>query len=211
MSDFLGRLAARNAESAAPAIAPRAASRFEASPLTSRNEAIEPGAPAESREPGRPAEPVSSAARQPSVRLPQPTVTPPTHRDQDTIRPIERAEPVRMRVEQILKEVENVVTSRTVVESHREVIRDKQRIVASPVIPRVDKTPESHSIALGRAATTQARAGQTEPTVIRVHIGRVEVRANPPHADRPRVRSTQRTDLPKPMSLDRYLSGKERP
>jgi len=211
MSDFLGRLAARNAESAAPAIAPRAASRFEVSPLTTRHEGIEPGIPAEIRESGRPAEPASSAAKQPAVHIPQPAVTPPIPREQNTIRPVERAEPIRTRVEQILKEVENVVTSRTVVESRHEVIRDKQQIVASPVIPRIDKTPEPHSIALGRAATMQARTGDSEPTVIRVHIGRVEVRTTPTHADRPRVRSTQRNDVPKPMSLDRYLNGKERP
>ena len=211
MSDFLGRLAARNAESSAPAIAPRAASRFEVSPVTARHDAIEPGIPVEIRQSARIPELASTAAKQPAVPVLQPSVSPQTPRGKDTIRPSERAEPVRMRVEQILKEVETMVTSRTIVDSRREVVRDKQQLVASPVVPRIEKTFEPHAIALARSATTQARGGESEPTVIRVHIGRVEVRANPTHVERPRVRSTQRNDLPKPMTLDRYLSGKERP
>ena len=48
-----------------------------------------------------------------------------------------------------------------------------------------------------------------EPDVVQVHIGRVEVRAIPPAAER--VRPTAlKPDAARPLSLDRYLAGERR-
>ena len=57
-------------------------------------------------------------------------------------------------------------------------------------------------------AQTGAPASR-EPDVVRVHIGRVEVRAIMPTA-RPTPRQSASTNESRPMTLDRYLGGKDR-
>ena len=208
MTDFLGRLAARNSESLPPALAPRAASRFEVSPLAIQHDAVEVTAAPQLQRSAPKAPDAPRVTERRAAEVHEPSV-PPTARSQpEDLRPAERATPMRTRVEQILRDVETLVSVAPIAEPRREVVRERQ-IVASPVVPRIEKAPESRQITLARTGLTGS-APESEPTVIRVHIGRVEVRSTPTPAERPRVRAAKQGDLPKPMSLDRYLSGKDR-
>ena len=209
MSDFLGRLAARTADSATPAIAPRSVSRFEATPLVVQHAVVEAGAPMSSGPPMASVRDPSARAERHAAAKQKPADETKPRREREEIRPVERMMPMQTRVEKMLKEVETLVTTSTVVEHTRERIRDGHA-VASPVIPRIEKTAAAPPALLGRTGMAERHADESGPTVIRVHIGRVEVRTPPAQADRPRVRSVKRSDPPKPMSLDRYLSGKDR-
>jgi hypothetical protein len=208
MSDFLGRLAARHAESATPAITPRAVSRFEAPPLHEGHDVAEASAPVESKPlPARALEtptPLTPQRAAPAVDKPfsQSVVA-----ETSELTPVARSVPTRTRVEQILKEVERIVSSPPLAEPRAEVVRGQQ-IAASPVVPRVIQPQEVRQASQVRATTKHVSADESEPTVIRVHIGRIDVRATAPAPDRTRPRA--KSDAAKPMSLDRYLSGKDR-
>jgi hypothetical protein len=208
MSDFLGRLAARTAESATPAIAPRSVSRFEATPLAVQHAVVEAAAPMPSGPPLASVREPSATAERHATQKKKPADDTKARPEREEIRPVERVMPMQTRVEQILKEVETLVTTSTVVEHTRERVRDP--VVTSPVVPRIEKAAVAPSALFGRTSVAERHAAESEPTVIRVHIGRVEVRTPSAQTDRPRVRSVKRSDPPKPMSLDRYLSGKDR-
>jgi hypothetical protein len=69
--------------------------------------------------------------------------------------------------------------------------------------------PASRPAIPARRSAHDAAAAR-EPDVVRVHIGRVEVRAVLPTPERARPVPT-RPDGPKPLSLERYLAGERRP
>jgi hypothetical protein len=208
MSGFLGRLTARHAESATPAISPRAVSRFETSPLPVERAVAAPTRP-ESRSaapgiretPATPAErhvsPVEDQRRERSLHEPAVSATITEH-----------VVPVRTRIEQILKSVETIVPTPAVVATPQASPR-AQQIVATPVVPRTAHEPAPRQATHNRLAVNQPTTEDSDPTVIRVHIGRIDVRASATPADRPRPRS-KAADAENPMSLDRYLSGKDR-
>jgi hypothetical protein len=209
MSDFLGRLAARHADSAMPAITPRAVSRFEPPALSVVHAIAEPSLPTEARLPAsrvldsavKSAERTISQIREPQFER---TVREVTARPE----PVEPVGPVQTRIEQILKHVETIVSAPSAAEPTREVGREPQ-IVATPVVPRIVNEPTPRQAVSARPAGNQPVADDSEPTVIRVHIGRIDVRASAGSGDRPRPR-LKTADAPKPMSLDRSLCGKDR-
>jgi hypothetical protein len=73
------------------------------------------------------------------------------------------------------------------------------------VAERASATPNAVRVA-DRPDTAAA-----SPDVVRVHIGRVEVRAVMSPPERARPRGSKSSDALGPLSLDRYLSGKGRP
>jgi len=181
MSDFLGRLTARHAESSAPAIVPRATSRFEA-----------------------PALPVDREV----VAAVVPDTAPAVSRTADA----QRVPPERRaaRLEQIVNQVESLVKTAPAASQSRADSGRPQAITASQIVPRVVPPEEQRVPAFTRRAIAAEPHSVREPTVIRVHIGRIDVRAAVPTPDRPRLRSRSASDDSKPMSLDHYLSGKDR-
>lgn len=227
MSDFLARLGARHV--AEPAVRPRVASRFEqtsALPLERENLAadvtpvehihrgalIDAVAALDARAathprltpPPAPAEATSTFAADPQRREP-------TRSEQASApRPPLAADGMDTRVG-------------PVVESPRPVDDKQQRDVAE-VVPRTPSPTarEALMIATRVATRTSMPSSSTRgadvvdsaaaaPDVIRVHIGRVEVRAVMPPAERSRPRGSKASDAQEPLSLDRYLSGKGRP
>ena len=209
MSDFLGRLAARTSESA-PAIAPRSVSRFESPSLAIQHDVVEAmssAAPRTSSATTVDAPPAIAEPRRSSTRQDAPVV-PRSQSEREVIKPADRPVPARTRIEQIMREVQTIVTAPAVADARRERVREPQ-VVSAPVVPRSETTPEVRQSIPARAAINQAPATKTEPTVIRVHIGRIDVRATAAATDRPRPRARP-ADAAMPMSLDRYLSGKDR-
>ena len=76
-----------------------------------------------------------------------------------------------------------------------------------PIVPR--KAPDAagaEAPAAGRARDTAVKPVR-EPDVVRVHIGRVEVRAVLPPAERP---ASKPRGTAGPLSLDRYLAQRGR-
>ena len=77
-----------------------------------------------------------------------------------------------------------------------------------PIVPRKVLVPARADVrATGRLRNAGDPAGHG-PDVVRVHIGRVEVRAVLPPAERPTPRPRGTTG---PLPLDRYLARRERP
>ena len=209
MSDFFGRLTARHAESSSSQIVPRVMSRFETPGLEVRGELGESRSATETKPiaaipvvqqpvmPDRRSEPKSRPVAESVDRVLEPAVA-----------PAERAVPVQMRVEQILKHVETIVSSvRPVGEIRTENIREPA-VPATPTAPRIVSSVQPRVDPSRPSITLPARGG-SDSTVIRVHIGRIDVRAAS-QPDRSRSSAAKSPELAKPMSLERYLGGKER-
>jgi hypothetical protein len=94
------------------------------------------------------------------------------------------------------------------VESRRDAAAVIPRITTT-IAPRIAQPITGVSRTEGLSTDSDARAA-AEPNVIRVHIGRVEVRAVLPAPERSRPRAPKPSDATRPMSLDRYLAGKDR-
>jgi hypothetical protein len=142
-------------------------------------------------------------------RSPEPGREQPRRTETHEVKPIDRAVPLKARVEQILKQVETVVKRPPIApEPQREKIRE-HGLLATPVVPRIVSAPTTPQSLHGTMVTRPHRSPESEPTVIRVHIGRIDVRTAALAPERPRARP-KAVDTPKPMSLDRYLSGKDR-
>jgi hypothetical protein len=82
----------------------------------------------------------------------------------------------------------------------------RQPSIITPAVrpPEPGRTPSARHD--GRSGTHPSR----EPDIVRVHIGRVEVRAIVAPAERPRPAAAG-PNAPRPLSLDGYLAGKRRP
>jgi hypothetical protein len=209
MSDFFGRLTERHADGVPPAIVPRAVSRFEAASLPVERDVIvrsantatalrslrgDQGPPAVERREAQTVE--RSAERLGQVQ-------------NDELKPAERATSTAARVEQILRGVETIVNAPApVAEPRREPVTETG-MIATLLAPRLVPAAEPRGPDAARSGIARSMAQESEPTVVRVHIGRIDVRAAAPAADRPRSRS-KAIESAKPMSLDSYLSGKDR-
>ncbi len=231
MSNFFTRLSERHA--VAPAIKPRAVSRFEvgAQGVPTITESEPPfseavatrlalDAPGEVRAPRRDVLRDATAAAPPRESAPVLRVTtsverapaiaaaiPETRGTQVSTRPVRLAsEAPRSR------ETAASVDSAPVLPSRRDkVLTDNVRESlshASAVVPRSAAPPLSVAVASSVIAARRDDVHR-EPDVIRVHIGRVEVRAIMPPA-RPLPRTSTPSHNARPMSLDQYLGGKER-
>lgn len=227
MSDFLTRLGARH--TAEPAVRPRAASRFEqASALPLDRESLDVDAnPAErahrSTLTDALAAPDARAAGHPRTASPartSPAVEPTsTFADSARDREAARSEPARPPLAPIAADgldvrVAHLVDNpRPVDDGHAAAIVPRE---SSPVVREVQTV--AARVAERAAATSNPTRGEirhdgpvASPDVVRVHIGRVEVRAVMPPAERARPRGSKTSDAQGPLSLDRYLSGKRRP
>jgi hypothetical protein len=223
MSDFLRRLVARHTED--PLIRPRAMSRFEApwAPLRSDRE-IDDGrslnvAPANGTAAGvategergprhvaRSSRDEMSDETRPDVRLlgdralrERPASRSPEN-EQGT--PVTRPVPAATLQASPVDERSSVSpsTDRSAA-THRPSPHENGGIPIRPAIrPAISARRSAHD----------AAAAPREPDVVRVHIGRVEVRAVLPAPERARPVPT-RPDGPKPLSLERYLAGERRP
>jgi hypothetical protein len=210
MSDFLGRLTARHAEGSASPIVPRAVSRFEAPSLPVEQNAVAPvaaGHVTQTTPAPVVASPVSVARS--NSRESQSTIERVVRDEKPEIAPVERAMPVKARVEQILEAVETIVRTEHARVEPRTERAPGQSVVATPAVPRIVPTVEPREPVRGNVSPTRTER-DAEPTVIRVHIGRIEVRGAPQAPERPRPRVAKTAELSKPMSLERYLGGKER-
>jgi len=80
---------------------------------------------------------------------------------------------------------------------------EETAVPATPIVARVERRREASAPLLNRETWETAITRQSEPPMIRVSIGRVEVRATPP----PPVPAAPVPDPPRPaMSLDDYLT-----
>jgi hypothetical protein len=80
---------------------------------------------------------------------------------------------------------------------------EETAVAATPIVARAERRREAFAPLLNRETRETAITRQSEPPVIRVSIGRVEVRATPP----PPVPAAPVPDPPRPaMSLDDYLT-----
>jgi hypothetical protein len=233
MSGFLGRLIARHTDG--PSIRPRVAARFEpvAGPLSDPIEAqvparrspaatatLRPAAPLDSpaaradRPPAPPVEhraaPANQSRRQPSpqdqrsalgdARLP----SPPAANDRpslaaDARRAVSPAADQSTTRDAVLFPTVERIRPRRSSPSAIPVARVEPRIASPRVAPR----PGS------RRADVETAAPR-EPDVVQVHIGRVEVRAILPPTPAPQPPPDRRPEMPRPLSLERYLAGERR-
>jgi len=227
MSDFLARLGARH--SAEPTIRPRAASRFElASPHAIDHDAADmerATVDAERNESPRAvyrgSEPVARAAAR------SPTVAPPRNVDdvgsldrppleRDSLPPNREIASRVARVERAV-ELESRAARQAELPPPRTDAADGQlaEVVPRRQLPREmpaittrvdDRMSLPYSARVADGIDTPAT-----PDVVRVHVGRVEVRAVMSADDRARPRGAKSSDAPGPLSLDRYLTAKGRP
>ena len=232
MSDFLARLGARHI--AEPAVRPRAASRFEqASALPLEHESLDVDA-----DPGRAHASRCVDRRRRSIRCSRCGAVLDRHRQARTSPTVEptgtfAADPQSARAESIrgaraatshrLRPTSMDIRVAPVVESPRPV-DDRQRDAAAivpraPSHQRLAKSQRSRRASRSERRRRRARlergnrldGAAAAPDVVRVHIGRVEVRAVMPPAERSRSRGSKAAEAQGPLSLDRYLSGKSRP
>lgn len=210
MSDFLGRLTARHAEGSSSAIVPRAVSRFEAPALPVERDMAEQRTPVERA--ASPA-PMTLPIIDPSPRIPSHVDDASRERapqnDRREPAPVRPVDSTSVRIEQMLKQVETITRSTSVASEPTQEPSKQPIVTATPVIPRLGPPVEPRPATPMRGLPVQTPAVDREPNVIRVHIGRIDVRANVPAVDRPRPRSTS-SEKTKPMSLDGYLRGKDR-
>jgi hypothetical protein len=229
MSDFLTRLGARH--TVEPAVRPRAASRFEqasALPLDRETLAVDAN-PAEHARRGALTDALVAPDARSAVRsrTASPTRTSPavepTATFADNVREREPTRSERARPPLVPFAADGLdVRVAPLVDSPRPV-DDRQRATAA-IVPRasspvVRDVPAVMTRVADRAAPTSSPAraailhdgAASQPDVVRVHIGRVEVRAVMPPAERARPRGSKTSEAQGPLSLDRYLSGKRRP
>jgi hypothetical protein len=210
VSDFLARLTARHADAAASPIVPRVSSRFEAVAAPTLD-VVDQEVPASIRhtanaeealvaEPRVTREIVDRSTSIAGDREPRAAADP---------APVKPGLPTPVRIEQILKQVDTIVNAPQSSDARHEP-GTQPRMVATPLVPRIVPPRAAHQVLAGRSAVAHESVDESEPTVIRVHIGRIDVRASMPAAERPRVRAAKAGEQAKPMSLDRYLSGKDR-
>jgi len=218
MSGFLRRLVERHATE--PVTRPRALSRFEAGAPPVGGPPRELSVPASLPEDPPPA-PVRGTAAPPAGPPPAPTAL---RGRRGEARPAAPAPPGLTPPEAAF------APSRTGIEptnagrpiAPREPLADPARDAELSADPAATLRPV-HGIApiVPRKALVRARAdvratrfhdagdhARHEPDVVRVHIGRVEVRAVLPSAERPTPGPRGTTG---PLSLDRYLARRERP
>ena len=210
MSDFLGRLMARHAEGSASAIRPRAVSRFEAPTPPVEPETVEQEIPLQrAASPSALATPAIAPAVRNASRVDEPSGERIVRDEPPTAAPVRSAPSTVARIEQMLKQVETIIRSPSPGNGPAQEASKPPIVTTTPVVPKVVPSVESRPAIQIRSGLGQHDATESEPHVIRVHIGRIDVRANIPAVERPRLRSTS-SEKAKPMSLDRYLSGKDR-
>jgi hypothetical protein len=228
MSDFLARLGARH--SAEPTIRPRAASRFElASPHEIDRDAADLARATVDVERNenpraiyRGSEPVARAAP------PFPTVAPPRSVDdvgsldrspleRDSLLPSREIASRVARVERAV-ELESRAARQAELPRPRTDVTGGQlaEVVPRPQLPRempaiTTRVAERVSLLPDSSRAADGVNTPATPDVVRVHIGRVEVRAVMSADDRARPRGAKSSDAPGPLSLDRYLTAKGRP
>jgi len=228
MSDFLARLGARH--SAEPTIRPRAASRFElASPHAIDHDAADMeratvGVERNESPRGmhRGSEPVARAAAR------SPTVAPPRNVDdvgsldrppleRDSLPPNREIASRVARVERAV-ELESRAARQAELPPPRTDAADGQlaEVVPRRQLPRempaiTTRVAERMSLLPDSSRAADGVNTPATPDVVRVHIGRVEVRAVMSADDRARPRGAKSSDAPGPLSLDRYLTAKGRP
>ncbi|MEP6762791.1 MAG: hypothetical protein ABJB66_00705 [Gemmatimonadaceae bacterium] len=233
MSDFLSRLGAR--QTSEPAIRPRAVSRFEnadVSPVASQPKDAAVGA----SESSFGAESVNSTSReQPgkigavATRTPAPQVAPSFALNQSRDL-LGLHDDVEQRLRSLLDSASRLsndspnatpaaethsgqepTAALSIAESNSMSPRDSSSAtttVITSIAPRVDAT--LHGGTNRDAARLDREAAPREPDVVHVHIGRVEVRAIHPTPERARARGQNNPDTTRPLSLERYLSAKDR-
>jgi len=227
MSDFLTRLGARH--TVEPAVRPRAVSRFEqASALPLDRETLDVDAsPADHTPRGASidalAAPNARTAAHPGTASPARTspAVEPTATFADNVRDREPARSERARpplppfpADGLDVRVAHLVDNpRPVDDGHAAAIVPRK---SSPVVHEVQTV--AARVAERAAAPSNPTRGEirhdgpaASPDVVRVHIGRVEVRAVMPPTERTRPRGSKASEAQGPLSLDRYLSGKRRP
>ena len=228
MSDFLARLGARH--SAEPTIRPRAASRFElASPHEIDRDAADLARATVDVERNenpraiyRGSEPVARAAP------PFPSVVPPRSVDdvgsldrspleRDSLLPSREIASRVARVERAV-ELESRAARQAELPPPRTDAADGQpaEVVPRRQLPRempaiTTRVAERMSLLPDSSRAADGVNTPATPDVVRVHIGRVEVRAVMSADDRARPRGAKSSDAPGPLSLDRYLTAKGRP
>ena len=228
MSDFLARLGARHI--AEPTIRPRAASLFEPTSLrTIDHDLADVERPTDSveRNDGRRAmhresEPVARAAP------PSPSVAPPRNVDDVgslSRPPLERDPlPPNREIASHVARVDRAVELATQAARRAELPLPTTGAIDGPlpeVIPRRQLPREISAVTsrvaertspLPDSARASYRVGmRATPDVVRIHIGRVEVRAVMSADERAQPRGAKSSDTPGPLSLDRYLTAKGRP
>jgi len=234
MSDFLARLGARHI--AEPTIRPRAASRFEPAsahmidhdaadvqitPADERGET--PPATSRGNEPvARPvlrssgaAQPRASSAINPTDSLERDWL----ERDsvsasRDTVARVASVDRGMQREPESVRRADRLTAIPNIADANHS--NDLTDIVPRASLPREtpvvatrvagQSLPVSHSVRQADRVYTPAT-----PDVVRVHIGRVEVRAVMSPDERARSRGAKASDAQGPLSLDRYLSTKGRP
>jgi len=206
MSDFLGRLVARH--EAGPSIVPRVVSRFEQPFATiTWDSVMETAAQPAEQTPARPAaafEHVGDPTK-PEAQRAQST---PTLLKRE---PAERERPATSLPVWPAVTVRDRVTVESGLADGNSSGGDEPTARATPM-PRSSRfmhelqprTLSSHQ--LGGVMNESMPA---EPNVVHVHIGLVEVHAVKPVAAAP-LRAAKQRETPKPMSLDRYLSDRDR-
>ena len=225
MSDFLSRLGSRHI--AEPVVRPRAASRFEQTPAQiaepssttleektvaetwmrsvvgtplNRVDTTPPVATQSSRD----FAPRATDGLLDDVAIPQPHI-PLEPRAQHTSHHTDLGAEAH-RVPDRVSEVRATTEPRRALESV---------VPRTPAPPTTSQSPITTRVAERAQSTSDRTLGAAErtstPDVVRVHIGRVEVRAITPPAERARSRATKASDADGPLTLDRYLSGKGRP
>jgi hypothetical protein len=227
MSDFFARLGARHAAEAA--IRPRAVSRFESATLGARSteDAAAPDAGLVEATAS-----VAPSGQVPAKELRQPLSGERDQRDEaradgrwlraamptNPVSAPDRGVPVLSKPAEMLPraasdsraEVRSSERSEQMPLQATEGANDRSapRRQSPAIVPRVTSAAPTGQ---ARVRDTQAAEAETarEPDVIRVHIGRVEVRAVMP-TPRPQPRSAQPSTDVRPMSLDRYLNAKDR-
>ncbi len=225
MSDFIARIAAR-AVGEAPAARPRLPSVFEgATPhgqlglevVEAEVPATRPPVPAQGRlaVPGRDAPPAASEAepsgtrREPEVREQTAPLVPPPAEPETQATPITSAEPTGLEPEPVPAVARAGDPEPTPAEAARVVVPPAETVPAAPSVA----VPPPVATAVPRVARPRetelatARVAALEPSSVRVHIGRLEVRANlqRPATPRPRARDEER---PPELSLADYLRGR---
>jgi hypothetical protein len=219
MSGFLRRLVARHA--AEPATRPRALSRFEAGAPPSGGSRPESSAPLSS--PEEPAGAYVSRSVGPSADVAAANAAPRSRPDETrpsvtAMRRMPSSEPAtapfqlpfdRMTVDRSFPLPEPVVDPAQVARPFAELLPTPQpRRGAGPIVPRrASVAARAEAPAPGRLPGASGVAAR-EPDVVRVHIGRVEVRAVLPPAERPAPRPRESAG---PLPLDRYLARGGRP
>ena len=207
MSDFLGRLTARHAESSTSPIVPRAVSRFQAPSLPVEQGVVEPVvAETSSRVPRSVEASRVSFGRDTPIDGPMTERIVRDEKKKARNRSSRSAMPLKVRVEQIMKSVETIVNA-TRVESRTERTRE-QPIVATPVVPRIVPNVEPREQTRGAMSAAHSQRDQSEQTIVRVHIGRIEVRGTP-HRQNGHVRAQRRRPRPPEPTVARAISERQ--